>query len=248
MPAPSAADAPSPAPGRGRVNILALDTSASACSVALWRQGGVVWSLRRDMERGHAEALMPMVRDVLDGAGCGACDLDLVAVTVGPGAFTGLRIGLAAARGLALAAGLPCFGATTTETVAHGVGEAERLGATLVVALQSNRAEIYAQAFTPDLGPLSVPRALLPEDIAGLVAEGGRVVVAGNASNLVRPALAGVGLDVAVSGASGLPDATVLAAIAAHRWRPGERPASPSPLYLKPPAATAPDGGGRLRP
>ena len=230
------------------MNILALDTSMTACSVALWRQGGVVWSRRRDMERGHAEALMPMLRDVLDGAGCGVSDLDLVAVTVGPGAFTGLRIGLAAARGLALAAELPCFGATTTETVAHGVPEAERSGATLVVALQSNRADIYAQAFTPDLEPLSGPRALLPIEVAGLVTEGGRVVVAGDASTLVRPALAGAGLDVAVSGASGTPDAAVLAAIAARRWRPGDRPASPSPLYLKPPAATAPAGGGRLRP
>ena len=230
------------------MNILALDTSTTACSVALWRDGGVVRSLRRDMERGHAEALMPMVGDVLDGSGCAAADLDLVAVTVGPGAFTGLRIGLAAARGLALAAGLPCFGATTTETVAHAVPEAERSGATLMVALQSNREDIYAQAFTPDLEPASEPRALLAEDVAQLVTEGGRVVVAGNASNLVRPALARAGLDVAVSGASGIPDATVLAAIAARRWRPGDRPAPPSPLYLKPPAATAPAGGGRLRP
>ncbi len=230
------------------MNILALDTSATACSVALWRQGGVARSLRLDMERGHAEALMPMVSEVLDGAGCGACDLDLVAVTVGPGAFTGLRIGLAAARGLALAAGLPCFGATTTETVAHAVPACERSGATLVVALQSKRADIYVQAFTPDLEPFSEPRALLPEDVAGLVAEGGRVVVAGDASNLVRPALARAGLDVALSGAPGTPDATVRAAIAARRWRPGERPAPPSPLYLKPPAATAPEGGGRLRP
>ncbi|MCH8036263.1 MAG: tRNA (adenosine(37)-N6)-threonylcarbamoyltransferase complex dimerization subunit type 1 TsaB, partial [Proteobacteria bacterium] len=137
--------------------LLALDTSMTACSVALWRRGGVVRSLRRDMERGHAEALMPMVRDVLDGAGHGAADLDLVAVTVGPGAFTGLRIGLAAARGLALAAGLPCFGATTTETVAHAVPSRERSGATLLVVLQSNRADIYAQTFNADLEPLSEP-------------------------------------------------------------------------------------------
>ena len=230
------------------MNILALDTSMTACSVALWRDGGVDLSRRRDMERGHAEALMPMVGEVLDEAGRGAGDLDLVAVTVGPGAFTGLRIGLAAARGLALAAGLPCFGATTTETVAHSVPEAERSDATLVVALRSNRDDLYAQAFNAGLEPLAEPRALLAQDVAGLVSESGRVVVAGDASNLVRPALAGAGFDVVVSGASGTPDAAVLAAIAARRWRPGESPASPSPLYLKPPAATAPERGGRLRP
>jgi tRNA threonylcarbamoyladenosine biosynthesis protein TsaB len=228
--------------------ILALDTSMTACSVALWRHGGVVQSQRRDMERGHAEALMPMVRDVLDGAGYAAADLDLVAVTVGPGAFTGLRIGLAAARGLALAAGLPCFGASTTETVAHAVTEQERSGATLVVALNSKRDDIYAQAFDADLEPLAEPRALLAQDVAELVTAGGRVVVAGTASDLVRPALAGAGLDVTVSGAPGVPDAAVLAALAAGRWRPGESSAPPSPLYLQPPAATAQDGGGRLRP
>jgi tRNA threonylcarbamoyladenosine biosynthesis protein TsaB len=199
------------------------------------------------MERGHAEALMPMVADVLDGAGCGAADLDLVAVTVGPGAFTGLRIGLAAARGLALAAGLPCFGATTTETVAHAVPEQERQGATLLVALRSRRADIYAQAFDADLEPLAEPRALLTQDVAGLLGGEGRVVIAGTASDLVLPALAGAGLDVTVSRAPGVPDAAVLAVLAAGRWRPGESPAPPSPLYLHPPAATAPAGGGRLR-
>lgn len=228
--------------------ILALDTSMTACSVALWRRGEVDGSRRRDMERGHAEALMPMVADVLDGAGCTAADLDLVAVTVGPGAFTGLRIGLAAARGLALAAGLPCLGVTTTETVAHAVPEQERLGATLLVALRSRRADIYAQAFNADLEPLAGPRALLAQNVAGLVAAGGRIVVAGTASDLVRPALARAGLEVVVSEAPGIPDAAVLAAIAAGRWRPGESPAPPSPLYLQPPAAMAQDGGGRLRP
>ena len=230
------------------IAILALDTSSAACSVALWCRGGVVRCLRRDMERGHAEALMPMVDDVLGGAGQVAADLDLVAVTVGPGAFTGLRIGLAAARGLALAAALPCFGATTTETVAHAVPEQERSSAILMVALRSRTADIYAQIFSPDLEPLSDPRALQACDAAGLVAAGGPVVVAGTASDLVLPGLAGAGLDVTVSGASGLPDAAVLAAIAAGRWRPGDKTPPPSPLYLKPPAATAPEGGGRLRP
>jgi tRNA threonylcarbamoyladenosine biosynthesis protein TsaB len=200
------------------------------------------------MERGHAEALMPMVAAVLDGAGCAAADLDLVAVTVGPGAFTGLRIGLAAARGLALAAGLPCLGASTTETVAHAVPERERRGATVLVALQSRREDIYAQAFTADLEPAGEPRALLARDAARLVGGGGRVVVAGTAADLVRPALAGAGLDVTISGAPGIPDAAVLTALAAGRWRPGESPPPPTPLYLHPPAATAPAGGGRLRP
>ncbi|MHA1569433.1 MAG: tRNA (adenosine(37)-N6)-threonylcarbamoyltransferase complex dimerization subunit type 1 TsaB, partial [Alphaproteobacteria bacterium] len=86
------------------VKLLALDTATGACSVAIWHEGGVLRRRVAEMAHGHAEALMPMVREVMHAAGASFTDLDAFAVTVGPGAFTGLRIGLAAARGMALAA------------------------------------------------------------------------------------------------------------------------------------------------
>ncbi len=116
------------------MRILALDTATSACSAALWHDGRVCARRLVRMERGQSEALMPMVLDVLAEAGCGFSQLDLLAVTVGPGAFTGLRIGLAAARGMALASGIPCLGVTTLEAVAHGVPEGERAADPLLVA------------------------------------------------------------------------------------------------------------------
>ncbi len=229
------------------MRILALDTATSACSAALWRDGRVRARRFAVMARGQAEALMPMLGEVLAEAGSGMAELDLLAVTVGPGAFTGLRIGLAAARGLALAAGLPCLGVTTLEAVAHGVPPAERRDASLLVALDAKRADVYAQAFGPGLRPLGAPRALLPESLGDLVPDGA-VVVAGDAAETAAGALAAAGIGASMSSAAGLPDAALVAEIAARRWRPGEALEAPSPLYLRLPAATLPKEGGRRRP
>jgi tRNA threonylcarbamoyladenosine biosynthesis protein TsaB len=103
------------------MRILAMDTATSSCSVALWCDETIVAARREVMSRGQAEALVPMIGDVLAEAKVTASDLDLLAVTVGPGAFTGLRIGLATARGMGLAAHVPCLGLTTTEVIAHAV-------------------------------------------------------------------------------------------------------------------------------
>lgn len=139
------------------MQILAFDTAAAACSAALWRDGTVRARRLEPMARGQAEALLPMVRAVLDEAGAAFADLDLLAVTVGPGAFTGLRIGLAAARGLALATGLPCLGVTTLEAVAQAVPAAARTGDAILAVLDTRRDDVYAQTFGNDLNPWTRP-------------------------------------------------------------------------------------------
>ncbi|MCB2100253.1 MAG: tRNA (adenosine(37)-N6)-threonylcarbamoyltransferase complex dimerization subunit type 1 TsaB, partial [Rhodobacterales bacterium] len=105
--------------------LLALDSATGACSAAVRAGGALVAHRFQAMARGQAEALMPMAAEVLAEAGLTATDLDGVAVTRGPGAFTGLRIGLSAARGLALAAGVPCLGVTTFQALAEAVPDAE---------------------------------------------------------------------------------------------------------------------------
>ncbi len=222
------------------MNILALDTSLSSCSVALWRDGAVDAGRFVPMERGQSEALMPMVRQVMAEAGAEFADIDLVAVTIGPGAFTGLRIGLAAARGLALAAGLPCLGVTTLEAVAAGVAAGERKAATVLVALETKRADVYAQSFDSDLQPLDAPRAVVPELAPGVA---GALVVVGNAAPRVVAVLGAAGVQASLSAAPGLPDAAVVARIAARHWRPGQVLAPPSPLYLRPPDVTRSGAG-----
>ena len=229
------------------MRILALDTATAACSVALWRDGRILARRQAMMARGQSEAVMPMVAEVLAEAGRGFADLDLLAVTVGPGAFTGLRIGLAAARGMALAARLPCHGVTTLEAVAEGLAGDAPTGTAVLVALDAKRADVYAQAFSDSLVPLGPPRALLPDKLAELV-PAGPVIVVGDAAPRAHAALRDAGIGAVASAAPGVPDAAAVAAIAARRWRPGDPAAPPSPLYLRPPDVTPAANAGRLRP
>ncbi|MDH3667239.1 MAG: tRNA (adenosine(37)-N6)-threonylcarbamoyltransferase complex dimerization subunit type 1 TsaB [Paracoccaceae bacterium] len=97
--------------------ILAIDTSAAQCAVALLG-GGVLVQRRAAMERGHAEHLFPMIEDALAEAGAVYGDLTRIAVCTGPGSFTGVRIGVAAARGLAIGCAIPVVGITRFEALA----------------------------------------------------------------------------------------------------------------------------------
>lgn len=103
--------------------VLGIDTSLDACSVAIVRDGETLAHLREAMARGQAERLAPMVRDTATAAGVGFEQLDRVAVTTGPGSFTGVRVGLSFARALALSIGKPCVGVSTLEALALEAGE-----------------------------------------------------------------------------------------------------------------------------
>ncbi|CAN1519614.1 COG1214 Inactive homolog of metal-dependent proteases, putative molecular chaperone [Caulobacteraceae bacterium] len=109
--------------------ILAVDTALNACSVAILRSGEVLLSRVEPMAKGQAERLAPMAREVLAEAGITPAALDRIAVTRGPGAFTGLRIGLAFARGLAVALDRPCVGISTLEVLAHAANAQRTLAA-----------------------------------------------------------------------------------------------------------------------
>ena len=221
------------------MNILALDTATGACSAAVWRADAVVAARFQPMDRGHAEALMPMVRDVMATAEIDYADLDGVAVTVGPGYFTGIRIGLAAARGLALAAGVPIAGFTTLATIAHAVDTAERAGGDVLVVMTSKRRELYAQRFDRDLEPLAAPRAATPETIAADLTGGGPLL-AGDGAAIVGAVMAADGCGFRQADGAGLPDASVLARLAATVGSDAWLPATP--VYLRPPDVSPPTG------
>ncbi len=224
------------------MNVLALDTATAACSAALWRGDALGAHRFVEMVRGHAEALMPMVEAVMAEAGAAYRDLDLIATTVGPGTFTGLRVGLAAARGIALAAGRPIVGVTTLEALAHGVDRAALDGRRLVAALDARRGEVYAQVFDGDLAPLDEPRAATPGAVAaGLPA--GSLALVGDGAPLIAAELAGRAGDVSELDAPRLPDAAVIAALVARRFAgPNVNlpSAPPAPLYLRSSGAREP--------
>ena len=220
------------------MKILAIDTATAACSAALMDGDAVVARRFVPMARGHAEALMPMVEAVMAEAGAAYRDLDLIATTVGPGTFTGLRVGLAAARGLAVAGGLPVVGVTTLEALAHGVDGDIRHGRSVVAALDARRGEVYVQAFDGNLQPLAPPAARPPE---ATEAPAGALVIAGSGAALVMAALDRPRDDIVVNETL-LPDAAVVAALAGRRFDPAVAAAPPEPLYLRGSGARLPPG------
>jgi tRNA threonylcarbamoyladenosine biosynthesis protein TsaB len=210
------------------VKVLGLDCAGGACSAAILGEERILASRLAVMERGQSEALMPMIAAVLEEAALDLPALDLLAVTCGPGSFTGLRTGLAAARGLALASGLPLLGVTCFDAVAEAVARPDR-ARSLVVALESRRAELYLQRFD---GAFAAPPALVAaEDWEAFAPPGGFAVVGDGARRFVaglpRP-------DAEILAADPI-DAAHVARLAARRWRPGTRPPSPLPLYLRVP-------------
>jgi tRNA threonylcarbamoyladenosine biosynthesis protein TsaB len=225
------------------VTVLAFDCAGRGCASAVLAQGRVLAWRSQPMERGQAAALLPLIRATLATAGTRLAEIDLLAVTVGPGAFTGVRIGLAAARGLALATGLPLVGVTSFAAVAEAVPPPRRAGRTLAVALDSKRAEIFLQCFAPS-GPALGPGALLALDQADAFISPGPVLVAGDAAERLLPFLFGRGERIA---AAELPDPADIARVALAQWRPGERPVPPRPLYLRAPDTTVPRRAGAMR-
>lgn len=225
------------------VSVLAFDCAGNSCSAAVLSQGLLRAHRFAAMERGQAEALVPMIAAALEEAEIPIDQLDLIAVTVGPGAFTGLRIGLAAAHGLALASGVPALGITSFAAVAAQVPVALRAGRPLAVALDSKRAELYLQLFGPD-GPEGEPALVAPADLAAFLPEG-ELMLAGDAA--ARAAAALPGRELTLAPGRGVADAADLAGLAAAAWHPGFRPPPPQPLYLRAPDTTAPRPGPGTR-
>ena len=198
------------------MRLLVLDTALGACAAAVAHDGRVLCARAEPMTRGHQERLAPLVAEVMAQAGVAFDRLDRVGVTVGPGSFTGLRVGLAFARTLALALGAPCVGAGTLQALAAGTaGEA-------LAVIDAPQDRLYAQRFRDGqaLGPpaLESREAI---DLRGL----DRVVGPG-----APRVAAGTGLEVE---ARGWPDPAALARLLARAPVSGP----PAPLYLRGPDA-----------
>ncbi|MBK1696801.1 tRNA (adenosine(37)-N6)-threonylcarbamoyltransferase complex dimerization subunit type 1 TsaB [Rhodovibrio salinarum] len=224
--------------------LLAFDTAGRGCSAAVWRDGAVLAADQAEMARGQAERLVPMIESVLQRADVAHADLDAVAVTTGPGAFTGVRIGLATARGYALALGIPVIGIGSLRAIAAGTDPAERAGRILLVLIDAKRTDVYAQAFHPDLSPASEAMAKTPDALDAALPPGD-LLLAGDGG--AQAALTAAGRRVVRAGAPALVDPAVLAQLAA--WEPvPSRDAPPRPVYLRPPDVTWPAGAGPAAP
>ena len=137
--------------------ILAVDTALGACSAALVAEGTTLAHEHLLMARGHAEALAPMVDALMRGAGIPFAALDRIAVTTGPGTFTGQRVGLAFARALGLGLKRPVIGVTTLDAMAQEALAKHPAIAWALVAADAKRGEIYLGARSASNGALMSP-------------------------------------------------------------------------------------------
>ncbi|MGH1398831.1 MAG: tRNA (adenosine(37)-N6)-threonylcarbamoyltransferase complex dimerization subunit type 1 TsaB [Alphaproteobacteria bacterium] len=139
--------------------ILILDCAMNGCVTAVYADG-VCHTERFETSRGQAEKLIPMVQDALRAAGCGFDDLDAVIVTLGPGAFTGIRIGISAAKTLAMVLGVPLFGISVLQALALDYNSVCN------VILETKRSDFYFQGFSEGANPLGVACCVMLDDVA----------------------------------------------------------------------------------
>jgi len=220
------------------MRILAIDTALPAISACVLDEGAESPESIETiaMERGHAEALLPLIERVMARVEGGFASLDRVAVTVGPGSFTGLRVGIAAARAIGVACKVPVIGVSTLAALAAPLILEQKPGL-VAVAIDARHGNVYFAAFGPDGRATSAPRVLPPrEAVRSLGAGPVRLAGSGAALLAIEASAAGTEIEIARE-YTGLD--IVFVAKLGLLADPALAP--PRPLYLKAPAAKLPE-------
>jgi tRNA threonylcarbamoyl adenosine modification protein YeaZ len=216
------------------MRILAIDTALSATSVCLLDAGGDAPLAEETlvMERGHAEALLPMIARIMAVDDAGFEALARIAVTVGPGSFTGLRVGIAAARAIGLACAIPVVGVSTLAVLAAPLILEQRPGI-VGVAVDARHGSVYFAAFGSDGRAMLEPR-IVPAKEAARSLGAGPARLAGSGAFLLAAEASAAGLEVEIAEDSLVPDILFVARLGCLA-DPVLAPARP--LYLKEPDA-----------
>lgn len=219
------------------MKILAFETSAKSVSAAVVENGAVLASAYQNMGLTHSVTLMPLVDSMLKNAGLTAKDMALIAVAAGPGSFTGLRIGVSAAKGLAWALELPCCGVSTLEAMAEN---ARAFGGTVICAMDARRQQIYNAVFDCHDGALErrcEDRAVALELLAGeLKNDKNRKIVVGDGAKLCYTYLLEQGIPCSMAPADELYQKAVGVGLAAERMAAAGRTVTAQelcPVYLR---------------
>jgi len=215
---------------------LAFDTAMNAGSVAVADDEAVLAHLVEPNSRSLAERLVPMVEEALAIAGQSYQTIDRMGVTVGPGTFTGMRIGMAAARAMALAAEKPLIGATTLEVIAQQAADEYLAENTINVCFDARRGEVYLQTFVRQDGELLPKRApvLCSVDAAATEMSAASGLLVGSGAPLM-----GTPLGLLIAPGFEVIGALTLAQLVGRRPVPEHMP---DPLYLRAPDAKLPGG------
>ena len=224
------------------MRILAIDTALEACAAAVIdTEHGKVATESLAMERGHAEALMPLIARVMKASGVAFTALDRIAATTGPGSFTGLRVGLSAARGIALAAGKPAFGLTTLSAfAAPHIAADETSGVT--VAIDARHQHVYLQVFAPGGRTAIAPRIASLEDAVRMARNHAAVRLTGTGAAMLAAAWPAHEKPPVIADERRAPDIVWVGRLAVAA---NENASPPKPLYLRAPDAQ-PQAAARL--
>ena len=216
------------------MRVLAIDTALAACSAAVLdtAKESLLASESVPMTRGHAEALMPLLARVMKASGLTFSNIDRVAVTTGPGSFTGLRVGLSAARGIALAIEKPIVGVSTLSAYAvpHIAGNSP---VRVVAAIDARHEHVYLQVFGPGGRTVAAPRLATLSDAVRAAAESSSRIV-GSAALAVAAGMAKTDPVPVLVDERAAPDITWVARMGAVVPE-GKSP--PKPQYLRAPDA-----------
>jgi len=216
------------------MRILAIDTSCGAASVAVVDRERLepVAVFSQAMLRGHSEALAPMVDKAAHSIDRGLASLDRLAVTTGPGSFTGIRVGLALARAMGMALGIPVVGVSTLMAFAAQWLARPRQGV-IAAAIDAGHGLVYFQLFEPSGRPLGPPRCDAMRECVRQIGEG-PALLAGNAAGLIAAEAHRAGLPYDLESATDAPDIVAVARMGLAL----DSSTSPArPTYVKPPDA-----------
>jgi len=220
------------------MHVLAIDTALEACAAAVLdtERGAIIAHESLEMVRGHAEALMPLIARVLDRAALRFATLDRIAVTTGPGSFTGLRVGISAARGIALAAGKPAVGLSTLAAYAAPLIAADDT-LPVVSVVDARHDHVYLQVFGPGGRTVVAPRLASLREALRVAASGAPRLVGTGAQMLapIWPAAERPPTLVETRRAPNIDWVAWLGAAAVESRSP------PKPLYLRAPDAQPQD-------
>lgn len=225
------------------MKFLAIDTSQAAVSACIMGDdGGILARETLPMARGHAEALLPLLERLSKAAAVPFSTLGRIAVVVGPGSFTGIRIGIAAGRAIGLAAGVPVVGVSSLAAFAAPLIGREGAGV-IAAAVDAKHGQVYVQGFTAKGQPLAVPRITNVRDAVRTLGAG-PLVFAGSGATMMAIEAWSLGAQAEVAGETITPDIGFVARLGALA-DPATAPARP--YYLKPPDAKPQANGAIAR-
>jgi tRNA threonylcarbamoyladenosine biosynthesis protein TsaB len=216
------------------MNILSVETTCGDCSVALLKNDVIISSQIQQESGKQAEQMISIIESVLKNADCTYDDLNAIAANVGPGSFTGVRIGLSGVKGINLVKKTPLIAVSSFESVAKQLPEDSNKN--ILVVLDAKREQVYAQLLSHDLRALSTPELLYFNDIT-TIAKNEDFILTGNGSILVSEILKEAGFNFILENQDTKPEAKSIALVANEKLKKNDYSDNIFPLYIRQPDA-----------